>query len=137
MTLKDNGFTPTQVQEIYSAISKPTIKEKETTTLQSGRLWDSGTHELLIDRGRLLIEPKTTSSFKTKIFPEEGTYVIEKRRQLVLTMTSASDTMTSASDTILWVVNERIDGRFSLSANTTDVLEIVLLAEDQQAYQCQ
>ena len=202
MTLKDNGFTPTQVQEIYSAISKPTIKEKETTTLQSGRLWDSGTHELLIDRGQLLIEPKTTSSFKTKIFPEEGTYVIdeygtrlriskkkndehfvlnkkanyacldaqkvswplqlriaqnadrfvpfgmrhsklvsdfltdkkksifEKRRQLVLTMASASDT-------ILWVVNERIDDRFSLSADTTDVLEIVLLAEDQQAYQCQ
>ena len=164
---------------------------------------------MLIDRGRLLIEPKTTSSFKTKIFPEEGTYVIdeygtrlriskkkndehfvlnkkanyacldaqkvswplqlriaqnadrfvpfgmrhsklvsdfltdkkksifEKRRQLVLTMASASDTMASASDTILWVVNERIDGRFSLSADTTDVLEIVLLAEDQQAYQCQ
>ena len=54
--------------------------------------------------------------------------IFEKRRQLVLTMASASDT-------ILWVVNERIDGRFSLSADTTDVLEIVLLAEDQQAYQ--
>ncbi|MEE0337440.1 MAG: tRNA lysidine(34) synthetase TilS, partial [Prevotella sp.] len=182
--------------------SKSTNQEKGTTTLQSGRLWDSGTHELLIDRGQLLIEPKATSSFKTKIFPEEGTYVIddygtrlriskkkndehfvlnkkanyacldaqkvswplqlriaqnadrfvpfgmrhsklvsdfltdkkksifEKRRQLVLTMASASDT-------ILWVVNERIDDRFSLSADTTDVIEIVLLAEDQQAYQCQ
>lgn len=77
MTLKDNGFTPTQVQEIYSAISKSTNQEKGTTTLQSGRLWDSGTHELLIDRGQLLIEPKATSSFKTKIFPEEGTYVID------------------------------------------------------------
>lgn len=203
MALKERGFTPTQVQEIYSAISKPTINDETTLTLQSGRLWSSDTHELLIDRGRLIIEPKTTTTFKTKTFPEEGTYVIdecgtrlritkkkndehfvlnkkanyacldankiswplqlriaqnadrfvpfgmrhsklisdfltdkkksvfEKRRQLVLTMP------TKATDTILWVVNERIDGRFSLSPNTTDVLEIVLLAEDQQACQCQ
>lgn len=203
MALKERGFTPTQVQEIYSAISKPTINDEATLTLQSGRLWSSDTHELLIDRERLIIEPKTTTTFKTKTFPEEGTYVIdecgtrlritkkkndehfvlnkkanyacldankiswplqlrvaqnadrfvpfgmhhsklvsdfltdkkksvfEKRRQLVLTMP------TKATDTILWVVNERIDGRFSLSADTTDVLEIVLLAEDQQAYQCQ
>ena len=203
MALKERGFTPTQVQEIYSAISKPTINDEATLTLQSGRLWSSDTHELLIDRERLIIEPKTTTTFKTKTFPEEGTYVIdecgtrlritkkkndehfvlikkanyacldankiswplqlrvaqnadrfvpfgmrhsklvsdfltdkkksvfEKRRQLVLTMP------TKATDTILWVVNERIDGRFSLSPNTTDVLEIVLLAEDQQACQYQ
>ncbi len=48
----------------------------------SGRIWCSPTHELLIDRGRILISHKCTSVLASMRIPEDGIYKISDKMKL-------------------------------------------------------
>lgn len=62
--LKDYSFTSSQTELIYRSLDAET-----------GRVFRSSTHQLLVDRGRLLIEPVDSNSSRAFVIPEEGTYV--------------------------------------------------------------
>ena len=172
--LTPKGFNPVQVEQIFSSLTGP-----------SGRVFCSPTHEVVVDRGRLIVEERHETLPTMKI-PETGTYhymdglklrfsttetqkisktsdcatldadkarfpfvirpvqtgdrfqpfgmegsrlvsdfltdrkysVLEKRRQLVVT---------DATDNIVWLVGERVDQRYAVSADTRRVLEIQLV----------
>lgn len=57
------GFSGSQAEEIYESLDK------------SGKVWQSKTHELLIDRGKILIQPVCEHGVKKMQIPETGTYV--------------------------------------------------------------
>ena len=57
------GFTPTVIEQLSQNLDAP-----------SGRLYQSSTHELVIDRERLIIEPRQ-QQLPTLRIPEPGTYV--------------------------------------------------------------
>ena len=59
------GFNPSQIAEMDDAVRSGT----------TGREWHSATHQALIDRDRLLIEPIDEGAFRPMRFPEEGRYV--------------------------------------------------------------
>lgn len=48
----------------------------------SGRIWSSPTHDLLIDRGRILISPKYAPTFTPMRIPEVGIYNIGSKLKL-------------------------------------------------------
>ena len=174
--LTPKGFNPVQVEQIFSSLTGP-----------SGRVFCSPTHEVVVDRGRLIVEERHETLPTMKI-PETGTYhfmdglklrfsttetqkisktsdcatldadkarfpfvirpvqtgdrfqpfgmegsrlvsdfltdrkysVLEKRRQLVVT---------DATDNIVWLVGERVDQRYAVSADTRRVLEIQLVKQ--------
>jgi len=63
--LRSYGFTPATIQQIFSNLQSPT-----------GRLWSSSSHELIINRGLLIIEP-VAAAFKPLRIPETGVYRLE------------------------------------------------------------
>ena len=65
------GFTPAQVEQVYAGIGVPS----------SGRVYHSPRFDLLIDRGRIIIEPRHTAAVPMKM-PEPGVYVIAGGRRL-------------------------------------------------------
>lgn len=65
--LKNFAFTPNQIEEIY-----------ENIDAQPGTEYANGTHQLLIDRNEIIVEPlDETGEIYMKI-PEEGIYVVRK-----------------------------------------------------------
>ena len=60
--LTPRGFMPSQVEQVFSALTGP-----------SGRTFSSATHDAVVDRGRLLIEAHREPLPVLRI-PEEGTY---------------------------------------------------------------
>lgn len=174
--LTPKGFNPVQVEQVFGSLTGP-----------SGRVFCSPTHEVVVDRGRLIVEERHETLPTMKI-PETGTYhymdglklrfsttetqkisktsdcatldadkarfpfvirpvqtgdrfqpfgmegsrlvsdfltdrkysVLEKRRQLVVT---------DATDNIVWLVGERVDQRYAVSADTRRVLEIQLVKQ--------
>lgn len=65
------GFTPSQVEQVYAGIGAPS----------SGRVYHSPRFDLLIDRGRIIIEPQFVAAGPLKM-PEPGVYVIAGGRRL-------------------------------------------------------
>jgi tRNA(Ile)-lysidine synthase len=63
--LTDYGFSSAMIQQIAAHLDA-----------QTGRFWQSATHELCIDRGRLLLSP-IEPSFPEMRIPEPGVYVIQ------------------------------------------------------------
>ena len=68
--LSRHGFTPQQVGQVCSCLDAPT-----------GRMYSSPTHDLLFDRGRLLIAEKRESP-KPLVIPEPGLYAMADGRRL-------------------------------------------------------
>ncbi|MCH4251026.1 MAG: tRNA lysidine(34) synthetase TilS [Prevotella sp.] len=62
------GFSGFQAEEIYESLDK------------SGKVWRSKTHELLLDRGKIVIQPLPGQPLKDLRIPEPGTYVLADRR---------------------------------------------------------
>ena len=67
-------FSPEQIEEIYSYLGG-----KRTT----GRIFMSSSHELLIDRGKLILQP-IEDPFKPLIIPETGCYIVVSKKKLRL-----------------------------------------------------
>lgn len=62
------GFTSAQIEQIA-----------QSQKLQTGKLWQSGTHTLVVDRQMLLVEPSMPAQelARTLRIPEEGLYVFD------------------------------------------------------------
>lgn len=59
------GFTSSQIEEISN-----------TASLQTGKIWQSESHVLVVDRGSLLIQERSEIKHISFRIPEEGNYVI-------------------------------------------------------------
>ena len=62
------GFSPQQIQDIFSQIAR----------LRQGAVFRSATHELLIDRGTVMVQPVNDCCINKK-FPIEGKYIIDEK----------------------------------------------------------
>lgn len=68
--LSPYGFQPAQISDVARHLSG-----------ESGRLWQSGSHELLLHRGQLLLEPRH-APLPTLRLPEPGRYVLPRETLL-------------------------------------------------------
>ena len=66
--LKPLGFSPDSIEQIATCLDGPT-----------GRYFSSETHELVFDRGRLIIQERQTTQSDLRI-PEPGTYIYGQQR---------------------------------------------------------
>ena len=80
--LKDYQFTSGQIEQIF-----------ENRYAESGRIWQSPTHELLIDRGQILLASSDSFIDKKIVIPESGTYVYDSRLKLKLSLEDISDNL--------------------------------------------
>ena len=78
--LRDYGFIPAQVEQIYVNL-----------TAATGSTFTSGDYELLLDRGRLLVERRSVT-MKPTVIPEAGTYVLPDERRLRLRQVAVDST---------------------------------------------
>lgn len=81
--VKDYGFSSSQAEIINNAVDS-----------ESGRMFYSNSHRLLIDRSRILIEPCVEESPKTIKIPEEGTYVFNEKLKFRVSILELSDAVT-------------------------------------------
>lgn len=72
--LQPCSFSPEQIEEIYEYMIG-----RQTT----GRIFMSSTHELLIDRGRIILQPKE-EPFQPLVIPETGCYMLPHGKKLRL-----------------------------------------------------
>lgn len=79
--LSDYNFSPSMIEDIYSVLF----------SAETGRMWCSSSHELLFDRGNLLIQPKEEENQKEYRIPEAGLYVIDDDLRLSVASTSVDD----------------------------------------------
>lgn len=63
--LREYSFTPTQTEQIFRAVNAA-----------PGRTFTSSTHQLLIDRANIIIEPLSCDAPRSMVMPESGTYVL-------------------------------------------------------------
>ncbi len=70
--LKPLSFSPAQITDIYQHLNAET-----------GTLFASATHEVLFDRGRMLIQPQL-APFKSMRLPVTGLYVLHSGQKLVI-----------------------------------------------------
>ena len=75
--LRGYDFTPATIRQIKEMLDRPT----------TGRVWHSPTHEVLIDRGRLVVEPRQPL-LPTLRVPEPGTYVYDEVQRFRFATTS-------------------------------------------------
>lgn len=75
--LKPHGFQPAQIEQLFHRISKD---DDRTLT---GKIWQSPTHELLYDRGRMFISPVRQRPRVLRI-PETGTYIFGDSQKLIV-----------------------------------------------------
>ena len=73
--LKDKGFSPQQAGQICGCVSAP-----------SGRVFASPSHELLVDRGRIIIDERRRQ-LPPLVIPEPGTYVMADGRRVSVART--------------------------------------------------
>ena len=69
--LKDYGFSPAQIKEIYGNIAAET-----------GTEYISRTHDLIINRGTIIIEPLDETGRICMKIPEEGIYAVNSRLKI-------------------------------------------------------
>lgn len=74
--LEPHGFTSRTIMHIAAQLS----------TAKTGDTWASGSHEICVDRGRLLLQPREELR-PTLHIPEPGTYVYENTSRLQVTLT--------------------------------------------------
>lgn len=68
------GFSGAQAEEIFASLG------------HQGKMWRSGSHELLLDRGRILIQPLPDDGTGTLLLiPETGTFVLSDASRLQVT----------------------------------------------------
>lgn len=75
------GFSSVQSHQLFAQLNKAC----------SGRLWTSATHEVLLDRGRLLIQKKEEESCREMRIPEPGTYVYASGRRFTFTLEAITE----------------------------------------------
>ena len=75
------GFTPAAAESIYACLQTP----------RTGALFTSSTHEALIDRGLLLVQPKD-DGFKPMRLPVEGKYMVTEKRWLHIAVRPMDET---------------------------------------------
>lgn len=75
--IRDYGFSSAQIQQISNSLPG-----------QSGRIWESSTHELLIDRDKIILRSKVFDNEEAKrksfLIPELGIYHIANGKKLKL-----------------------------------------------------
>ena len=69
--IRDYGFSSAQISQIAEHIE-----------VESGREWNSKTHNLLIDRNTILIEPVDNDNHRSMRIPECGTYVFSEEEKV-------------------------------------------------------
>lgn len=69
--LKRYSFTPSQVEQVYGQLGSG-----------PGRVFYSATHQMLIDRGYILIEPIDAAPMRKMKIPEVGVYVLDGNLKL-------------------------------------------------------
>ena len=107
--LVNYGFTPEQIRTIFPRLQGDT-----------GRLWESKTHLLTVNRGELLLADKGEECFsgtkRVMVVPEVGTYVFSATRKFRFTMkprengfvpSRAKDVATLDADTVKWPLSVR------------------------------
>lgn len=72
--LKGKDFSSSQVEQIYSFVS--------ANDPQSGRVWTSSTHSLLIDRDAIIVQPTKSEKEQLIKIPETGVYVVDNKHKL-------------------------------------------------------
>lgn len=70
------SFTPATIDDIFSKID----------TLRNSSVFTSATHRLIADRGKLIIEPIYSDSFKPIRIPECGTYIINNSQKIKISL---------------------------------------------------
>lgn len=85
--LKNYHFSSKQVDNIYANRNNG-----------SGRVWASKTHELLIDRGQLVLEQRNDEPQKTIIIPEPGVYRYDATLKVRLSVTTAPTSVQTVKD---------------------------------------
>ncbi len=91
--LRQYGFSPATISQIYDRLPN----------CETGRLWSSPTHEVLMDRGKLIVQPKS-DPFKPMTIPEPGCYVSGSSQRFAFSLsplTSFPPTLTSPSHACL------------------------------------
>lgn len=78
--VQEYGFSSSQCMQIIRRLNA-----------SSGRIWCSSTHELLIDRGRILISPKCVSTFTSMHIPEVGVYNISDKLKMSFVIETITD----------------------------------------------
>lgn len=66
--LKERGFTSAQTEQVYRALASA-----------PGRVFRSSTHQLLIDRNSVVIEPLPGDEQTSIVIPETGVYVLDNK----------------------------------------------------------
>ncbi len=69
LAIKEYGFSPKVIEDIYENLNNDTA---------TGSIYESEDYELLIDRGRYIVQPKTIP-FKPMRIPETGIYIIQEK----------------------------------------------------------
>ena len=67
------GFNSTQIKEIHEGLEG-----------ESGRVWNSATHRLLRDRGRLLLQEVSPASVDEQVLPLEGLFISDENVRLLV-----------------------------------------------------
>ena len=77
------GFTPAQIEQIA-----------QNDNQQTGKMWHSANHTLVVDRQILLIEQSVTPAelTRTMLLPEVGTYVFSQNVRLRITKCTKTET---------------------------------------------
>lgn len=78
--LKPLGFSSNSIETI----------EKAVTTQQAGKVWYSDTHQLTINRGKLLLE-ELQDTLPTLRIPEEGKYIYTPSQSITIKHSTARD----------------------------------------------
>lgn len=97
--LRRYGFGSAQAEQVYAHLHA-----------DSGRCWSSATHEVLVDRGRLLIQKKCASAPRQMRIPETGTYVYDDERRFVFSLETVGHGYQPVRDT------------YSISADASQVV---------------
>ena len=87
--LRPFGFSPSLIGDIFSQLS----------TLHSGAFFISTTHELLVDRRELIVQPVQDHSILFR-FPIEGKYVINKQRSLRISLVENNEDFSLCRDNL-------------------------------------
>lgn len=82
------GFSAATVRQVFDHLTVQIDKlsmQTDMLSVQSGRIWSSATHDLCVDRGKLLLAPHR-ETLRTMRLPEAGNYVYTKDMRFRVTI---------------------------------------------------
>ncbi len=85
--LKEYAFTPAQIEQISNSLNA-----------EPGRIFLSPSHQLLIDRGKIIIEPLVEDVPKSITIPEEGVYVFNDKMKFRVEISDCGENTTICKD---------------------------------------